>query len=106
MMDQVADLIPIAAGPYSGTNTDSLIITAATSTMHTNMYRVVVSGTCTPIATSFPALLFVNELPEVTVPPADTTVCENSNAAFLVNAGATTNPTYRWQVNTGSGIFT
>jgi gliding motility-associated-like protein len=103
-VDDGGGFVPIGAGPYSGINTDSLIITAATSAMHTYMYRVVVSGTCTPQTISFPALLFVNEKPEVAVPPADTVVCENDNAAFFVDAGVTSLPTYRWQVNTGAGF--
>jgi len=94
-MDPAEDFIPIVAGPYSGVNTDSLVITAVTSAMNTYMYRAVVTGTCPLPATSFPAILFVSELPEVMVPPEDTVVCENGNAAFFVDAGVTTSPTYR-----------
>ncbi len=91
--------------PYVGVNNDTLMISGIISLMHTNRYRVVISGTCTPIATSNDAGLTVYEKPEISIQPTDETICEDDNISFSVNAGVTTNPTYQWQVDQNSGSF-
>ncbi len=70
--------------------------------MNDYLYRVIVSGTCTPPVTSSQARLTVQNLPEVTLNPTNETVCEGTNVNFEINTGTTTNPTIRWQVFTGT----
>jgi PKD repeat protein len=101
--DGSGTFVPVSGAPYQGEDTDSLIITIPTSAMNGYIYRVRISGTCTPDAFSNSAFLFVQENPEVTMQPEDSTICENENAEFTVNAGVTTLPDYQWQVNDGSG---
>jgi hypothetical protein len=89
-------------GVYSNATTATLSITAATAAMNSYQYRCVVSGTCTPSATSNGATLTVNTLPSVSSHPSSATVCAGSNTSFSVTATGTST-TYQWQVNTGSG---
>jgi PKD repeat protein len=91
---------------YSGADDDTLIITGTSSSLHNNLYRVVISGACTPTATSEDARLTINEKPEIISQPEDSTICEGSSATFTVDAGVTTNPSYQWQVDQGTGVFT
>ncbi len=88
---------------YSGVLTNSLTIDPVTSAMNTNKYRVIVSGTCTPEATSGQATLTVWEKPEIQVQPADATECEDGSVQYTINPGVTTNPGYQWEVSTDGG---
>ena len=90
------------AGIYSGATTNSLSLTAATSTVDGNQYRCVVSGTCNPDATSGSATLNINTAPAVTLQPSNSTVCDGSNTSFGITATGS-GLTYQWQVNSGSG---
>ncbi|MBS1586438.1 MAG: T9SS type A sorting domain-containing protein [Bacteroidetes bacterium] len=92
-----------AAAPYSGVNSATLNITAATAGMNGYQYRVIVSGTCAPSQTSGAAFLNVNFPPIITIEPSATTVtCANAPADISVVAiGA--NLAYQWQVNNGTG---
>ncbi|MGQ0739622.1 MAG: reprolysin-like metallopeptidase [Bacteroidota bacterium] len=82
----------------SGATSPTLNVTAATTTA----YRCVVTGTCTPTATSNCALLTVVSSVTVTGQPANTTVCEGGNASFTV-AGSGTGIIYQWQISTDGG---
>ncbi len=90
-------------GPYSNWDTDSLEIAGVTSAMNGYLYRVKITGDCTPEAFSNNAVLFVQEKPEVLADPQDSVICENGNAAFTVDAGVTASPSYQWQENDGGG---
>ena len=74
-----------------------------TAAMSGYQYRVVVSGTCTPPATSNAALLTVNTAPAITTQPSAATVCAGADATFTVVATGT-GLSYQWQENTGSGF--
>lgn len=90
-------------GVYSGVTTATLNITGATATMNTYRYRVIISGTCAPAATSSAAVLTVNTAITITTPPAAATICATGTTSFSVTA-AGTSPTYQWQVSTtGAG---
>ncbi|MET0394225.1 MAG: reprolysin-like metallopeptidase [Chitinophagaceae bacterium] len=91
--------------PAPGANTGTTYTTAATTTgMNNYRYRVIVSGTCTPAATSTAAVLTVISPVAVTTQPANVTICETGNVSFTV-AGSSTQPiTYQWQVSTDGGI--
>src|SRR5205085_2028545 len=68
-------------------------------------YRVVVKGTCDATGvTSAVAALTINEQPEITAQPVNSTICENGNTTFTVNAGVTTSPGYQWQISTNGGV--
>src|SRR5204863_356008 len=68
-------------------------------------YTVLVKGTCDAVGVlSAAAILTINEQPEITVQPSNSTICENGNTTFTVNAGVTTVPTYQWQVSTNGGV--
>ncbi len=89
-------------GIYTGATTNTLTLTGATNAVNTYQYRCVISGTCTPPATSNAGTLTVNSLPAVTVHPSNSTIGAGSNTSFNVTATGTS-ITYQWQVNDGSG---
>ena len=71
--------------------------------MNTYRYRVIISGTCTPAATSSAAVLTVNTAITITTAPAAATICATGTTSFSVTASGTS-PTYQWQVSTtGAG---
>ncbi len=88
--------------PYSGTTTATLTINPTSVAMNGYVYRCIVSGTCTPAATSACAVLTVNTPITITSQPANTTVCAGSTATFTVAVNGTT-PTYQWQESIDGG---
>lgn len=86
-----------------GAMSSTLALTNITAGMNGNQYRVIVSGTCAPAATSNAATLTVVTSVTVTTQPISITVCDGSNANFTV-AGAGTGIIYQWQINTGAGF--
>lgn len=89
-------------GVYTGATTGALTITAAPVTMNGYAYRCVVSGTCTPAATSNCALLTVGSAVTITTQPTDQTICSGSNPSFTV-AGNGAGILYQWQLSTDGG---
>lgn len=91
-------------GIYSNATTSTLSLTGVTSGMHNNQYRCVVSGTCSPSATSNSALLVITNALSITSHPSAATVCTGTPGTMSVSATAGgLNITYQWQVNSGSG---
>ena len=90
-------------GIYSDATTATLQITDITASEDGYDYRCIVSGTCTPAATSNGATVTVQTPPSVTVDPSDASVCAGNNTSFSVTA-AGTSLTYQWQVDAGSGF--
>jgi hypothetical protein len=93
-----------AAAPYSGVNSNTLTITAATAAMNGYQFRLDIAGTCAPAITTNAATLSVNFAPYITIQPASsTTACTNAPADISVTAiGA--GLTYQWQVDNGTGF--
>jgi hypothetical protein len=91
-----------AAAPYSGTTTSTLTITGATGTMTGYQYRVLVTGTCTPLIISSVATLTVTTAASFTTNPTNITACATTTANFTAAASGTA-PTYQWQVSTNGG---
>jgi len=89
-------------GVYSGATTNTLTITNPPASMNGYQYECIVSGTCTPTATSTAATMTVNSLPAITTQPVSTTVCNNANATFSVAATGTA-LAYQWQESTNGG---
>ncbi|MGN6477449.1 MAG: beta strand repeat-containing protein, partial [Flavipsychrobacter sp.] len=94
-----------AIPPYSNVNTSTLTITNGQYYQNGYQYRCVVSGYCSPSATSTVAKLTVNQLPYINLNPTDAITCAGSNASMSV-AAVGTGLTYQWEVNTGSGFTT
>ncbi|WP_374442808.1 choice-of-anchor J domain-containing protein [Epilithonimonas sp.] len=88
--------------PYAGATTSTLTVTGATAAMNGYLYRVVVTGLCTPAATSNSAALTVNSAPSITTQPSASTICAGSNTTFTASASNATG--YQWQVDSGSGF--
>jgi hypothetical protein len=88
--------------PYSGVSTDSLLLTAPSSSLDGTLYQCVISGTCAPSDTSAAVTLHIHSAPFIASQPADTTICNGNNASFVMTANGTS-LTYQWQVNNGSG---
>ena len=90
---------------YFGVSSMNLKVNGTNRMMSGDMFRVIVSGTCTPPVPSDAALLTVNTAPEITVQPVASTICETQNTSFTVLAQGTA-LTYRWYVdiNDGSGF--
>ncbi len=89
-------------GIYSNVTASTLNLTAATTAVNGNLYECVVSGTCTPAATSTPATLTINSSPAVTLNPSDNTICSGGNASFSVTATGA-GLTYQWMVSSDGG---
>jgi subtilisin-like proprotein convertase family protein len=88
------------AAPYTGATTGTLSITAAAAALNGNRYRLAVSGTCSPAATSANALLSINPPPVVNTNPSNVTVCAGSTASFTASGTGTAT---QWQVSTDGG---
>ena len=91
------------AGAYSGANSATLNITGATIGFNGYQYQCVVSGTCSPAATSTAATLTVHAPVVVTNSPANVERCAGSNASFGVIGSSVPAINYQWQVSTDGG---
>lgn len=82
------------------------VIPAVTTAMNNNLYQVVVTGICPPVAISTPDTLLVTSGPTITTQPAAATVCAGSDYTFSVTATGSA-LTYQWQVSTTgcAGVF-
>ncbi|RYD54443.1 MAG: hypothetical protein EOP56_19200, partial [Sphingobacteriales bacterium] len=92
-------------GIYSGGTTATLNLTGFTSGMNNYSYRCVITGTCTPTATSTARTLTIVTPPVITSHPSNATLCAYSATSFAVTATGS-GFTYQWQYNTGSGTWT
>ncbi len=86
----------------AGATSSSYTINGATVGMNNNRYRCVVSGTCTPAATSNAAILLVGSATVIGTQPSNAAICENANTSFTVS-GSGTGITYQWQLSTDGG---
>jgi hypothetical protein len=87
----------------SGATSATLMLSSVTFAMDGNTYRVIVTGACSPPATSSTVTLTVNQPPAITTQPADVAVCQGANAIFMVTATGA-GLTYQWQEDTGGGF--
>jgi uncharacterized protein (TIGR02145 family) len=74
------------AGSYSDVTTTTLTINPIELAMNAYQFKAHITGTCTPAANSNAATLTVNPAPVITQHPSDSTICENNNATFSVQA--------------------
>ncbi len=85
-----------------GATSSSYTIAVVTLAMNNNRYRCVVSGICTPPATSNAAILTTATSIIITSQPANSTICEGTNTSFSVTATGS-GLVYQWQVSTDGG---
>lgn len=90
-------------GAYSGATTNVLNIGSAPASMTGYQYKCIVTGICTPPATSTTTTLTVNTAPFITVQPSSSTICAGANTGFSLQATGTS-LIYQWQINSGSGF--
>lgn len=83
-------------------NSASYTVNTITPSMNNNRYRVVVSGTCSPAATSAAATLNVVSPVQVTADPASLAECVTGNVSFSVT-GAGSNIIYAWERSADNG---
>lgn len=83
-------------------NNASYTVNGITPAQNSNRYRVQISGTCAPAATSTAALLTVVSPVQVTVDPQSIAECETGNVTFSVS-GAGSGIIYAWQRSADGG---
>jgi hypothetical protein len=71
--------------------------------MNNNRYRAIVTGSCTPVATSNDAILTVISPATVTGNPTDIIICESGAVTFPVAGNSSVPLIYQWQVSTNGG---
>ncbi len=79
-------------------------ITGATAGMNGNRYRCIVSGTCTPTASSGSALFSVISPVIITTQPSASVVCSGSNTNFTINGNSSQTIVYQWQFSMDGGL--
>ena len=95
-------------GNISGALSASLLVSSITAT-DAGTYTCIVTGACSPAATSNNAVLTINTLPAITTQPTASTICSGANATFTIAATGTA-ITYQWKKNgvdmvNGSNVF-
>jgi PKD-like domain/PKD domain len=95
-------------GIYSGVTTATLTLTGVTAIMNGYQYRCVLTGTCSPPATSNTATLTVQNLVDPGIIGTNQTICEGSTPLPLTGTVATGDPilTYQWQSSNNGTTFT
>jgi len=89
--------------PYSGVTSDTLHLTAPSSSLDGYLYQCILSGTCSPADTSVAVALHFHASPQIVSQPLSSTICSGNNTTFTI-AATGTSLTYQWQVNQGSGF--
>jgi uncharacterized repeat protein (TIGR01451 family) len=93
----------VNGAPYSGATTSQLSVAGASLSLNGNQYRCVISGTCTPSATSAAAVLTVHAPVSVSSSPANQEICSGSNVTFTADGTSIPAIIYQWQVSTDGG---
>ena len=91
------------SGDYTGVTDQTLLVNDPDISYNNCRYRVILSGACTPPITSDAATLIIDRRPEILIDPVDRSVCKDSDIMLFVNAGATTQPGYRWEYSSNGG---
>lgn len=89
--------------PLPGATTSSYTANNITAGMNNNRYRVIITGTCAPSATTNAATLTVISPVIVTNDADDVTICETGNVSFSVAGNSSVPIIYQWQVSTDDG---
>jgi len=89
---------------YVGNTSPQLIIPRTSVPMDGNLYRCIVSGSCTPTLTSSAAALKVHNPVTIVSQTIEDTACETNEKKLGVLAKGSA-LLYQWQVQTSPGIF-
>jgi len=89
-------------GVYSGTSSDSLVLTGATTAFSLNLYRCIVGATCYTDTTNS-AILNVVCPDSIQNQPQSNTFFTSGGTAFFGISHTDTAATFQWQVNNGTG---
>lgn len=96
-------------GIYSGATTSTFNITGATVSMNGYLYRCVVTGNCSPTATSNSATLTVNAGctdPDVPTISGTTTICKGNSTTLSINTGNLNDATsWKWYTSSCGGTL-
>jgi hypothetical protein len=90
-------------GIYSGATTSTLTLTGVTVPLSGYQYRCVVSGTCSPAATSGVATLTVHAPVVIERSAPSVELCAGGNASFTITAVSGPAISYQWQASTDGG---
>jgi len=91
-------------GLYSHTTQDSLLLATTLLSMDSNLYRAKITGRCgLPIYSDNAGLYIADITPLITVQPADTNACTDSNAIIFVTASGSY-ISYQWQLSTNNAV--
>jgi hypothetical protein len=91
-------------GNIAGATSSTYTVSGVTIGMNGNRYRCIVSGACSPTATSNAAILTVIAPVSITTQPASTAVCAGNNASFTIVGSSVQTIVYQWQVDPGTGF--
>lgn len=87
-----------------GENSDSLILNNVNNNTAQNLYRVLITNTCSVnTLISDTVQLYVFTAPTITSHPSDVLKCEGSDVSFTTAITGTDNQ-YQWQISTDGGI--
>lgn len=100
---QVSNTGGISFANIPGAISNMLTVNSITTAMNNNLYRAVISGTCSPAATSNAATLTVVNPATVTTNPVDAVICESGTVNFQVAGNGPANLIYQWQVSANGG---
>ncbi|MBD3242625.1 MAG: hypothetical protein GF331_18690 [Chitinivibrionales bacterium] len=90
--------------PYSGATSTHLSISGVTEAMNGYRYRCIVSGECSPQATSAVATLSVQTEAQITSQPTSTSSCQGYPVTLTVEASGP-GLSYQWQYDPGGSGF-
>lgn len=88
-------------GNYSNVNTNTLTISAITSSFNNKKYRCLVTNACSSVTSSI-VTLTTNNTPVVTSQPGNKSISLGGNTSFTFSANGT-GKTYKWQISTNGG---
>jgi hypothetical protein len=101
---QVSTAAVPAFTDIAGATSVSYTINSAIAGMDGNQYRVIVTTTCAPSATSNAAILTVVNPVSITAQPVSVETCSGNSSSFTVAGSSTQTINYQWQVNIGTGF--
>ncbi|MGA3014093.1 MAG: PKD domain-containing protein, partial [Bacteroidales bacterium] len=85
-------------GVYSGTTTDSLILTGVTAGMNGYKYRCILNGSCPPAQTSNSVTLTVFPTPTVIATPPVQAICSGGTTGIILTSSTPTT-IFTWSVS-------
>jgi len=89
--------------PFTGVNSNTLIIENTQDTLNSYAFRCMVTGSCDSIVVSDTVNLYAVAPPQIYLNTQDQSVCLDEPVSFFINAEGT-DLEYLWQVDEGSGF--